>query len=156
MLVGRPARRAAAGLVAASTVDCLAVESLLEAVDGVVVAVAGVMMLGLLPTCGDGLGSRLPVHARRSGPRGERDAPTDRRHRQLSVGLEVRLHLGTLEDLTLLRYDNSHEDTKGHELHTAAGDVDAEFPGMEAVLAEFWASADEYWDAVGGDPPRPY
>ena len=71
-------------------------------------------------------------------------------------GWKYRLHLGTLEDLTLLRYDNSHEDTKGHELHTAAGDVDPEFPGMEAVLAEFWASADEYWDAVGGDPPRPY
>ena len=71
-------------------------------------------------------------------------------------GWKYRLHLGTLEDLTLVRYDNSHEDTKGHELHTAAGDVDAEFPGMEAVLAEFWASADEYWDAVGGDPPRPY
>ena len=61
-----------------------------------------------------------------------------------------------MADLTLLRYDNSHEDTKGHEPHTAAGDVDAEFPGMEAVLAEFWASADEYWDAVGGDPPRPF
>ena len=51
---------------------------------------------------------------------------------------KYRLHLGTLEDLTLLRYDNSHEDTKGHEIHTAAGDVDAEFPGTEAVLSEFW------------------
>jgi hypothetical protein len=71
-------------------------------------------------------------------------------------GWKYRLHLGTLEGLTLLRYDNSHEDTKGHEFHTAAGDVDVEFPGTEAVLAEFWASADEYWDAVGGDPPRPY
>jgi hypothetical protein len=71
-------------------------------------------------------------------------------------GWKYRLHLGTLEDLTLVRYDNSHEDTKGHELHTAAGDIDTDFPGMEALLAEFWASADEYWDAVGGDPPRPY
>jgi hypothetical protein len=71
-------------------------------------------------------------------------------------GWKYRLHLGTLENLTLVRYDNSHEDTKGHEHHTAAGDVDAEFPGMEAVLSEFWASADEYWDAVDGDPPRPY
>ncbi|PSQ44452.1 hypothetical protein BRD17_03990 [Halobacteriales archaeon SW_7_68_16] len=73
-----------------------------------------------------------------------------------SSGWKYRLHLGTLDDLTLVRYDNSHEDTKGHDLHTAAGDVTVEFPGMEAVLAEFWASADEYWDAVGGDPPRPY
>ena len=59
--------------------------------------------------------------------------------------------------LTLVRYDNSHEDTKGHEHHTAAGDLDdVEFPGMEDRLVEFWASADEYWDAVGGDPPRPH
>ena len=69
-------------------------------------------------------------------------------------GWKYRLHLGTLADLTLVRYDNAHEDTKGHELHTAVGDTD--FPGMEALLLEFWASADEYWDAVGGDPPRPY
>ena len=62
----------------------------------------------------------------------------------------------TWAPLTLLRYDNSHEDTKGHEFHTAAGNADVEFPGTEAVLAEFWASAEEYWDAVGGDPPRPY
>jgi len=27
---------------------------------------------------------------------------------------------------------------------------------VEAGLVEFWASADEYWDAVGGDPPRPH
>ena len=74
-------------------------------------------------------------------------------------GWKYTLHLGTLEDLTLVRYDNAHEDTKGHELHTAAGDaddIDVEFPGMEERLVEFWASADEYWDAAGGDPPRPY
>jgi len=72
-------------------------------------------------------------------------------------GWKYTLHLGTLDDLTLVRYDNSHEDTKGHEHHTAAGDLDdVEFPGMEDRLVEFWASADEYWDAVGGDPPRPH
>lgn len=70
-------------------------------------------------------------------------------------GWKYALHLGTLEDLTLLRYDNAHEDTNGHELHTAAGERAVEFPGMEERLLEFWASADEYWDAVGGDPPRP-
>ena len=70
----------------------------------------------------------------------QRTADTD----SYPPGWKYRLHLGTLEDLTLLRYDNSHEDTKGHEVHTAAGDVDAEFPGTEAVLSEFWASADEY------------
>lgn len=72
-------------------------------------------------------------------------------------GWKYTLYLGTLEDLTLIRYDNSHEDTKGHEFHTAAGDIgDVDFPGMEERLLEFWASADEYWEAIDGDPPRPY
>lgn len=73
-------------------------------------------------------------------------------------GWKYTLHLGTLEDLTLVRYDNAHENTKGHERHTAAGDVDeVQFPGMEDRLVEFWASADEYWDATeGGGPTRPY
>ncbi|WP_049892271.1 toxin-antitoxin system TumE family protein [Haloquadratum walsbyi] len=61
-------------------------------------------------------------------------------------GWKYTLHLGTLQDLTLIRYDNAHEDTKGHELHTASGDADV----------EFWASADEYWDTIGGNPQRPY
>jgi hypothetical protein len=72
-------------------------------------------------------------------------------------GWKYTLHLGTLEDLTLVRFDNAHEDTKGHEHHTAAGNVnDVTFPGMEELLVDFWASADEYWEAIGGDPPRPY
>jgi hypothetical protein len=72
-------------------------------------------------------------------------------------GWKYTLHLGTLEDLTLVQYDNAHEGTKGHEHHTAAGDVDdVAFPGMEERLIEFWTSADEYWDAVDGGPDRPY
>jgi hypothetical protein len=72
-------------------------------------------------------------------------------------GWKYTLHLGSLEDLTLIRFDNAHEDTKGHERHTAAGDQDAaDFPGMEELLVEFWANADEYWDAVDGGPARPY
>lgn len=72
-------------------------------------------------------------------------------------GWKYTLHLGTLEDLTLVRFDNSHEDTKGHERHTAVGDRDAaQFPGMVELLIEFWATADEYWDAVDGTPDRPY
>jgi hypothetical protein len=71
-------------------------------------------------------------------------------------GWKYTLHLGTLDDLTLIRYDNAHEDTKGHELHTAAGGRDVEFPGMEALIVEFWANADEYWNATAGDPPRPH
>jgi len=31
-------------------------------------------------------------------------------------GWKYPLHLGTLEDLTLVRYDNAHEDTKGHNI----------------------------------------
>lgn len=71
-------------------------------------------------------------------------------------GWKYTLHLGTLQDLTLIRYDNAHEDTKGHELHTAAGETDVEFPGLEELIVEFWTNADEYWDTIGGTPPRPY
>lgn len=61
-----------------------------------------------------------------------------------------------MQDLTLIRYDNAHEDTKGHELHSVGGDANVDFPGMEELMVEFWANADEYRDAIGGDPPRPY
>lgn len=71
-------------------------------------------------------------------------------------GWKYTLHLGTVQDLTLIRYDNAHEDTKGHELHSVGGDANVDFPGMEELMVEFWANADEYWDAIGGDPPRPY
>ena len=37
-----------------------------------------------------------------------------------------------------------------------SGTNDIEFQGMEDRLVEFWTSADEYWEAVGGDPPRPH
>jgi hypothetical protein len=72
-------------------------------------------------------------------------------------GWKYTLHLGTLDDLTLVRYDNAHERTKGHERHTATEDTDdIYFPGMETRLIEFWAKADEYWDAVDATPPRPH
>lgn len=59
--------------------------------------------------------------------------------------------------MTLVRYDNAHEETKGHGHHTAGGVADTvEFPGMEARLVECWTSADEYWDAIDGGPDRPY
>jgi len=46
---------------------------------------------------------------------------------------------------------------QGERLSTEIKMVDGvEFPGMEDRLVEFWASTDEYWDAVGGDPPRPH
>ena len=46
----------------------------------------------------------------------------------------------TLDDGTIHRYDNAHEDTKGHELHVAP-DPDPEsieFPGMAALWRRFW------------------
>ncbi len=104
------------------------------------------IVLGNNPT-----GEGWARNSRTATPRGsrtrrERRHATDDRHNCLPVRLEVQytLHLGTLQDLTLIRYDNAHEGTKGHELHTAAGDADVEFPGMEELVVEFWASADEY------------
>ncbi|MDF9744707.1 toxin-antitoxin system TumE family protein [Natrinema salsiterrestre] len=47
---------------------------------------------------------------------------------------------GTLEDGTLRRYDNAHEDTKGHERHIAPDPEPQliEFPGMAALYEQFW------------------
>jgi len=48
---------------------------------------------------------------------------------------------GTLEDGTVRRYDNSHEKTKGHELH-AAPDPEpdgVDFPGMVELWNRFWS-----------------
>ena len=46
----------------------------------------------------------------------------------------------SLDDGTIRRYDNAHEDTKGHELH-AAPDVDPtiiEFLGIVSLYLRFW------------------
>lgn len=58
------------------------------------------------------------------------------------------LHYGTLEpdpprtldDGTIRRYDNAHEDTKGHELHVAPNPEpkQIDFPGMAALWRQFW------------------
>ena len=48
---------------------------------------------------------------------------------------------GTLDDGTIRRYDNSHEDTKGHELHVAPDPKPQiiEFPGMVELWERFWS-----------------
>jgi len=46
----------------------------------------------------------------------------------------------TLEDGTIRRYDNAHEDTKGHELHVVPDPEpkNLDFPGIEALYERFW------------------
>jgi len=46
----------------------------------------------------------------------------------------------TLDDGTIRRYDNSHEDTKGHELHVAPDSEPyaVDFPGMVELYDRFW------------------
>lgn len=64
-------------------------------------------------------------------------------------GWAYKLHYGatqpippkTLDDGTIRRYDNSHEDTKGHELHVAPDPEPEiiEFPGMVELWDRFWS-----------------
>ncbi|QLH76851.1 hypothetical protein HZS55_05820 [Halosimplex rubrum] len=64
-------------------------------------------------------------------------------------GWAYKLHYGTtepdppdtLDDGTIRRYDNSHEDTKGHELHAAPEPrpKTVEFPGMVELWERFWS-----------------
>lgn len=45
-------------------------------------------------------------------------------------GWDSSLHFGTIGGETILRYDNTHERTKGHERHSRDGVETVEFPGM--------------------------
>lgn len=52
-------------------------------------------------------------------------------------GVKYRLHYGTTDGDTIVRYDNSHG---VHERHTEEGlDEEYEFPGYETVLDRFYA-----------------
>lgn len=63
-------------------------------------------------------------------------------------GWAYKLHYGmtepnppqTLADGTIRRYDNAHEATKGHELHTPPDPEPTiiEFPGMVPLWNQFW------------------
>lgn len=69
---------------------------------------------------------------------------------QYPSGWAYSLHLGEVGGATVLRYDNAHEPTKGHERHTG-GDVETiEFPGMLTLYDRFKREADELspvsWD----------
>ncbi|MEY7849283.1 DUF6516 family protein [Natrarchaeobius sp. A-rgal3] len=52
-------------------------------------------------------------------------------------GWDYGLHLGEVGGDTILRYDNAHERTKGHEHHTHDGVEIIEFPGMLTLYDQF-------------------
>lgn len=65
-------------------------------------------------------------------------------------GWDYGLHLGEVDGDTILRYDNGHERTKGHERHTQDGVEVIEFPGMLALYNRFKRDVEEMspvlWD----------
>jgi hypothetical protein len=58
-------------------------------------------------------------------------------------GWNYALHYGEIGGKTLIRYDNAHEPTKGHERHTPDGVETIDFPGMEALYRRFRADIDD-------------
>ncbi len=58
-------------------------------------------------------------------------------------GWDYSLHAGEVGGETVLRYDNAHERTKGHERHTPRGTEEIEFPGMLELYDEFRREVDE-------------
>lgn len=65
-------------------------------------------------------------------------------------GWAYSLHLGEIGGNTILRYDNAHERTKGHERHTEDEVELIEFPGMLPLYDQFIDEASELspvtWD----------
>lgn len=52
-------------------------------------------------------------------------------------GVKYRMHYGDYDGQTILRYDNAHGDTKGHERHTRDGSQNIDFPGWRELLERF-------------------
>lgn len=65
-------------------------------------------------------------------------------------GWDYGLHLGEVGGDTILRYDNAHERTKGHERHIRTDVESIEFPGMLTLYSRFKREAEEMspvsWD----------
>lgn len=62
-------------------------------------------------------------------------------------GWRYSLHYGTMDGETILRYDNAHGRTKGHERHTGDGPRAREsidFPGMDALLRRFYREVEAH------------
>ncbi|AXG07849.1 hypothetical protein DU500_16225 [Haloplanus rubicundus] len=58
-------------------------------------------------------------------------------------GWDYSLHLGEVGGDTVLRYDNAHERTKGHERHLGDDVESIEFPGMLSLYDRFTREATE-------------
>lgn len=58
-------------------------------------------------------------------------------------GWAYSLHFGEIGGETVLRYDNAHERTKGHERHTQTGVERIDFPGMLALYDRFTREVEE-------------
>lgn len=58
-------------------------------------------------------------------------------------GWDYSLHLGEVGGDTLLRYDNAHERTKGHERHIKEGVEVIDFPGMLRLYDRFTREVDD-------------
>lgn len=64
-------------------------------------------------------------------------------------GWKYRLHFGDLDGNTVLRYDNSHANSVGHERHSAHEDEVIEFPGMKELKQRFDREVNEWWCKQG-------
>jgi len=53
------------------------------------------------------------------------------------AGVKYSMHYGDYEGTTILRYDNAHGETKGHERHTPEGTEEIDFDGWRALLGRF-------------------
>lgn len=61
-------------------------------------------------------------------------------------GWKYSLHFGEVgAEEPVVRYDNAHEDSKGHERHTKDGVQIIEFPGMEELKERFDREVSEWW-----------
>ena len=58
-------------------------------------------------------------------------------------GWDYGLHLGEVGGDTIPRYDNAHEQTKGHERHTRDSVEVIQFPGMLMLYDRFKREAEE-------------
>lgn len=71
-------------------------------------------------------------------------------------GWDYSLHVGEVGGETVLRYDNAHEGTKGHERHTRDGVEIVEFPGMlelyERFKREVESTSPVSWNWPGDEP----